>query len=133
MGEKTNSFVFWTPRIISIIFILFMVLMSLDVFDGNVGFWKTLLGFFIHNIPAIILSLLLILSWRDGFLASIGFFTFGILYIILILSNIFSTGFRAIYLSWILTISGFAFLIGFLFLIGKRNKKQFKFLKKNQK
>ena len=94
--------------------------MSLDVFEGNFGFWKTLLGFFMHNIPAIILSLLLIISWKDGFLASIGFFTGGIIYILIILSNIFKTGFRVEYLSWVLAISGFAFIIGFLFLIGRK-------------
>lgn len=120
MNKKINFILFWIPRILSILFIFLLILMSLDVFEGNFVFYKTLLGFLIHNIPAIILSLLLILSWKDGFLASIGFFTGGIIYILIILSNIFKTGFNWHYLSWILSISFPAFLIGFLFLIGRK-------------
>lgn len=134
MNKKLNFILFWTPRILSIIFIFLMILMSLDVFEGNFGFWKTLLGFFMHNIPAIILSLLLILSWKDGFLASVGFFSGGIIYFSIILLNILKTGFSWYYLSWILSISFPALLIGFLYLIGRKNKDYtIKFLNKNRK
>ena len=44
---KINKFIFWTPRILAILFILFLALFSLDVFDGNYGFWGTILGLFI--------------------------------------------------------------------------------------
>lgn len=134
MNKKINFILFWTPRILSIAFILLLILMSLDVFEGNFEFWKTLLGFLIHNIPAIILSLLLIFSWEDGFLASIGFFSGGVIYFLIVLSNILKTGFNWYYISWILLISLPAFLIGYLFLIGKRNKiNSFKILNRNRK
>lgn len=59
-----NKFVYWTPKILGIILVLFLALMSLDVFEGNYGFWGTILALFMHNIPALILLIVLIISWK---------------------------------------------------------------------
>jgi len=44
-----RDWIYWTPRILSIVFVLFLALFSLDVFDGNYGFWGTLLALFMHT------------------------------------------------------------------------------------
>ena len=54
---------YWTPRILNIIALLFMLMFSFDAFDGNDTMWHKILGFLIHNIPVIILAALLILAW----------------------------------------------------------------------
>jgi hypothetical protein len=60
---KTKAF-FWIPRILAIIAILFMVMFSFDVFSGNEPPGKKILGFLIHNIPAFILIVILVIAWR---------------------------------------------------------------------
>lgn len=119
MREKINKFIFWAPRILSIIFIFFLALMSLDIFDGNYGFFGMILGLLIHNIPTIILLILLIISWKRELVGAITFIFAGIAYILILLI----TGFEEYMLFWILQIAGVAFLIGILFLIGWFKKK----------
>jgi hypothetical protein len=64
---------FWLPRILAILAILFMVMFSFDVFGGNEPFSKQLLGFFISNIPAIILIGVLIIAWKREVVGGIFF------------------------------------------------------------
>ncbi|MFH1053030.1 MAG: hypothetical protein V1740_01305 [Candidatus Woesearchaeota archaeon] len=124
MGKKVGKFVYWTPRILSIIFILFLALFSLDIFDGNYGFWGTIVGLFMHNIPSMILLIVLIVSWKHEIVGGVGFVLAGILYIATILLNIITSGFEWYYLLWALQISGISFFIGILFLIGWFKKRK---------
>jgi hypothetical protein len=121
---EKKKFIFWIPRILSIIFIIFLALMSLDIFEGDYGFWGTVLGLFMHNIPMIILLIVLIISWKYEVVGGIGFIFAGILYIGFITANLSKTGFKWYYLAWIIQISGVAFLIGVLFLVGWFKKKK---------
>jgi len=118
---KVSKFVFWTPRILSILFILFLTLFSFDVFGNGSGFWETLLAFIIHNIPSIILGVLVWISWKRELVGAITFFSAGILYMILLLMR---PPFQWYYLSWSLIISGPAFLVGILFWIGWKRKRK---------
>jgi hypothetical protein len=54
---------YWTPRILTILALIFMMMFSFDVFEGNESFLKKLGGFFIHNIPVIILGIILAIAW----------------------------------------------------------------------
>ena len=112
---KINKFIFWTPRILAILFILFLTMFSLDVFEENYGFWGTIVGLFMHNIPSLILLIVLIISWKYELVGAIAFILGGILYLAWVLTNVISTGFEWYYLAWALQISGIAFLIGILF------------------
>jgi hypothetical protein len=120
MAKKIGKFVYWTPRILSIVFIIFLALMSLDVFEGNYGFWQTILALLIHNIPAFILLVVLLISWRREIVGGIAFIFAGLLYIALLMRN----PFEWYYLAWAIQISGTAFFIGILFLIGWKRKRE---------
>lgn len=122
MGKNINKFIYWTPRVISLLFILFLAMFSLDIFEGNYGFWGTVVGLFMHNIPVLILSLLLAAAWKREWIGAIAFMLGGLLYVGVVLTNVFRTGFEWYYLAWIVQISGVAFLIGILFLVGWRKK-----------
>jgi hypothetical protein len=80
MKKTTRLTIFWIPRILGILFIAFIGLFSLDVFGTGSGFWATLGGFLMHNIPAFVLLAALIIGWRwewvgtAGFLAGAGWF-----------------------------------------------------------
>jgi len=115
-----NKYLYWIPRILSIIFILFLAMFSLDIFDGNYGFWGTILGLFMHNIPVFILSIILLISWKHEIVGGIVFILAGIFYIITLLMN---PKLEWYMLSWSLLIAGPAFLIGILFLLNWKFKK----------
>ena len=123
MSQTINKLIYWAPRVLSILFVIFLFLMSLDVFDGKLDFWQTLFGLFIHNIPALVLLLVIIISWKYEIVGGIVFILVGLLYIWLISDQIFNN-FQWYYLSWIIQISGVAFFIGALFLIGWFRKKK---------
>lgn len=122
--KKTSKFIYWTPRILSILFIIFLALMSLDVFGMSAGFWQTILALFMHNIPVFILLIVLLISWKHEIVGGIAFILAGIIYITLLLITSIKSGFEWYYLAWAIQISGIAFLIGILFLIGWSKKRR---------
>lgn len=122
MKQQQNILIFYLPRILSIIFILFLMLFSLDVFEPGRSAGEIAVGLLMHNLPALFLSIILALSWKKyPILGGITFILAGFAYIILLISN---QNFEWYMISWSFMISGPAFLIGFLFLLG--NTKKFK-------
>ena len=121
---KAGRFVFWTPRILAIVFILFLTLFSLDVFDGNYGFWGTLLALFMHNIPTLVLIAVLIISWKYEVVGGIAFILAGLLYVGIMLYNTLIQTFEWYMVSYSFIIAGPAFLVGILFLVGWKRKKK---------
>ncbi|HRY63155.1 MAG TPA: hypothetical protein P5267_00915 [Patescibacteria group bacterium] len=122
--KKINQFIYWTPRILSIIFILFLTLFSLDVFEPGISLKQALLGLLIHNIPTLVLLAIVIISWRHEIVGGIAFILAGTFYLATLIKTITDTGFQWYYLSWAIQISGIAFFIGILFLIGWLKKKK---------
>lgn len=125
MEKKIDRFVYWMPRVLSIIFILFLALFSLDVFDMKLGFWQTIVGLFMHNIPSLILLAVLLISWNHEIVGGIVFILFGLWYCGLSIYRVMMSNPTEWYmLSWSLTIAGPAFLIGILFMIGWFKKRK---------
>ncbi|MDP2966868.1 MAG: hypothetical protein Q8N87_00380 [bacterium] len=127
MEKKINRFIYWTQRILSIIFICFLALFSLDVISPELSFWQIVIGLFMHNIPVFILLAVLLISWKHEIVGGIAFTLAGLLYVVMILMNILRNSFEWYMVSWILTIAGPAFLIGILFIINwlkKRNNQK---------
>jgi hypothetical protein len=115
-----NKFIYWTPRVLSIIFLVFLALFSLDVISPELSFWQIVLGLFMHNIPVLVLLIVLLISWKYEIVGAIAFILAGLLYI----------GFAAwraptLYMAtiWSLIIAGPAFFIGILFWVNWREKK----------
>jgi hypothetical protein len=125
MKKKIDRLIYWTPRILSILFLLFLALFSLDVLDMNQGFWGTVAGLFIHNIPTFILLIALLVSWKHEIVGGVVFTLAGILYIAMLLRTILMNPPHQWYmLCWSLPIAGPAFLIGILFIVGWFRKKE---------
>ena len=68
----------WIPRVLAIVFIVFLLLFGLDVFSENAPFMKKLGGFFMHSIPSIILLLILFISWKKPLIGGTLFILFSI-------------------------------------------------------
>ena len=83
--RKVSKFIYWAPRILSIIFVLFLALFSLDVFENNYTFWQTVIGLLMHNIPAIILLIVLVISWKHEIVGVIAFAITGLAIILFLI------------------------------------------------
>jgi hypothetical protein len=73
-----------------------------------------------HNIPVLVLLVVLLISWKYEIVGGIAFILAGLLYIFLLLIK---PQLEWYMLSWVATIAGPAFLIGILFFIGWFRKK----------
>jgi hypothetical protein len=58
-----KKFLYLTPRILAILAIIFMMVFSLDCFDQGVA-KDILICFVMHNIPAFILVIALVIAWK---------------------------------------------------------------------
>ncbi len=77
----------WIPRILCILFSVFITLFSFDVFGQETNFWTTLLAFIIHNIPTIIIISVLVLSWKWSWIGAISFISLGVVYLLWLSDN----------------------------------------------
>jgi hypothetical protein len=68
-----RKILYWFPRLFTIAAILFMLMFSFDSFGGDASLSKKILGFFIHNIPVLILTVVLIVAWKNELVGGILF------------------------------------------------------------
>lgn len=122
METEISKTLYWTPRVLSIIFIAFLSLFSLDVFSMGLDAKGILVGLFMHNIPTLILLALLIIAWRYEIVGAIVFGLVGALYIGMIFWNIIKGTGGWYMLGWTIEIAGPAFLIAYFFYLGRKRK-----------
>jgi hypothetical protein len=106
--KNVKRLLFWTPRILCIVFAVFVSLFALDVFGEGYGFWKTLLALLMHLIPTGIILIVLAISWRWEWVGGIVFNVLGVLYLVMFCG-------RSFHWSVYLSMSGPLFVIGVLF------------------
>jgi hypothetical protein len=104
----------WTPRILCLLFAVFLSLFALDVFDQGFGFWETVLALLLHLIPTGIVLVVLAVSWRWERIGAILFMALGIWYLL--------TAWGRFHWSAYVVISGPLLLIGVLFLASWLNR-----------
>jgi hypothetical protein len=114
MNERTKQFLFWSPRVLTIIFALFISMFALDVFGETHGFWTTLLALLIHLIPTAFIVIVLIFAWKWEWVGGVAFIALSILYM-------FWTWDR-FPVSVYFVICGPMVVISILFFIGWKNK-----------
>jgi hypothetical protein len=102
------------------------MLFSLDVIQPWLSRQEIALGMFIHNIPAFILLIVLLIAWKHEIVWGIVFFLAGFAYIYLT-----SSGGIPWYLalSWSMILSWPALFIGFLFFLWRDQKRKLNHLK----
>jgi len=105
----TMRILFWAPRMLCILFALFLSIFALDVFESGVSFWNAILGLLIHLIPVYLVIIALVVAWRWEWIGALFFFTLAVLYLVLAWGRF----------PWsvYLIISGPLVLIGVLFLL----------------
>jgi hypothetical protein len=120
MKEKL---LFWTPRILCILAILFISMFALDAFDPALTLGQQLAGFAIHLIPSFVLVALLVVAWRWEFIGGIVFLIIGLGFTPLIYLHNFNMNHSVwISLSIVLLITFPFIVVGLLFLLHHRLK-----------
>lgn len=100
-----------------------MTMFSLDVFEPGLSIGEILLGILMHNIPSIIMAVLLAIAWKKEIVGVVSYFGAGIIYIGLVVFNVVNSDLPWYFaITWSLTIAGPAFVIGALFLICWRRR-----------
>jgi len=109
MTRSLRRSLFWAPRVLAILFAIFLSVFALDVFGEGYGFWATILALLIHLIPTFLILVALAIAWRWEWVGGILFPGLGAWYLIM-------TWGKAIWAA-AAVISGPLFLIGALFLV----------------
>ena len=112
---------YWTPRILSMLFIAFLSLFALDVFSENLGFWQTIQALVMHLVPSIVLVIGLVVAWRWEWVGSALYALAGGLYVWWVVSMSRPVP-AAVRFQWALVIAGPAFVISALFLANWRHR-----------
>ena len=81
MTPTSRSLLRWTPRILTILYAMFISIFAADVFEETLTFWQTVLALFIHLIPTWIVLITLALSWRWPWVGTVVFTTLALLYL----------------------------------------------------
>jgi len=122
--KKHEKMLYWAPRILSILFMGFLTMFSLDVFEPGLSEKDIAIGLLMHNIPSMVMIILLVIAWKREIVGAVAFIGAGLLYIGLTVFNSFNTGLTwYIAVSWSLTLGGPALFIGFLFLLNWKKRK----------
>lgn len=99
----------WTPRVLSLLFALFVGLFALDVFDEGYGLWKTVIALLIHLLPVFALLIGLALAWRWAWVGALIFLSFSVWYL--------ATFWGRFPWSVYLIMAGVPFVVGLLWLV----------------
>ena len=110
MKTATKRLLFWTPRILCLLFAGLISMFALDVFQEHHGFWNTTLALLMHLIPTGLLLIILAVSWRWEWVGGLLFPALGAFYLLAFWGR-FHWSVYAI-------IAGPLFLLGGLFLLG---------------
>ena len=122
MEKKINKvpikIIYWTPRILGILYILFISMFALDVFDGKSSLLMQVAGLLIHLLPSYILILALLVAWKKELPG-------GILFILLGLALMFI--FRLPSFLYKLIMAAPVLIAGILFIIHHQISNKYKF------
>jgi hypothetical protein len=108
MAASSRGTAFWAPRLLTIVFALFLSVFALDVFEGDKDAGRLILELGLHLIPTFAILAVLALAWRWELVGTAAFAGLSVAYIV-------STGGRFALQAY-LVISGSLLLLALLFL-----------------
>ena len=122
MSKPSKGKFVWIPRVIMVLFILFLSLFSLDVFGGDAPLIQKIGGFLIHTIPSFMLAGILIIFWKRPLFNGIALIFAGTLFTIYFgtYDNIFSF----LILTMTLVVCGILFIISHVLMHRKSQQEK---------
>jgi hypothetical protein len=115
MKDVRGRLLYWTPRILGILFAAFISLFALDVFGAGYSAGELVVALLMHLIPTGLVVVALVIAWRWEWLGAILFAALGLWYIILAWGDMHWSAY--------LFITGPLLLIAALFLIDWRHRR----------
>ncbi len=109
MKPPFRAILFWSPRVLTLLYAVFLSLFALDVFGEGHGFWKTIVALFMHLIPTWIVLVVLAVSWRWEWVGAVLFAALALFYAYVAVGRGHP--------EWTLVISGPLVLVGGMFLL----------------
>lgn len=76
--KRKEKILYWSPRVLGILAILFISMFALDAFEPDLTIWQQLGGFLMHLIPSFVLLLVLLIAWKREMLGGIIFLVLGL-------------------------------------------------------
>lgn len=83
MPHSTGGVLFWSPRILALIFVVFVSMFALDVFEEDLGFWGTTGALLLHLIPSALLGACLAIAWTREWVGALAFGALGVVHVAL--------------------------------------------------
>jgi hypothetical protein len=108
MNGNIRRVLFWSPRVLCILFAVFLSLFALDVFSEDAGLGEKMLGLLIHLTPVYVVVIVLVIAWRWEWVGAVAFIGLALLYLLQVWGREHWSAYLAI--------SGPLALIGVLFL-----------------
>ena len=105
--NMNKKFLYWLPRILGMLFALFISIFALDSFGESIPFPEAVIGFLIHLAPTYIMIAILLIAWKWRVVGGTLFILAGVSYIIWMHNPHWAA---------FLLISGPPILIGILFI-----------------
>jgi len=78
-----QKIVYWLPRVLGILYCLFISVFAFDVFDEGYEFWETVLALIMHLAPTALALAALLIAWRWGIIGGVIYLSLALFYIII--------------------------------------------------
>ena len=116
MKKRAPGIIFWPPRIFASLFVIFLVIMSLEGLSARMSWQQYLNGLFVNNIPTLIVMAILLVSWEIEIVGGLAFLLIGAGYYFYA-DSLTGMQFWLPEIPWNLSIIIPTLVIGFLFII----------------
>jgi hypothetical protein len=83
MKKPVAGLLYWTPRVLGVLFALFVSVFAFDVFGEGYTFWQTLLALLMHLLPTALILVVLLIAWRWEWAGGVLFTLLGALYLVM--------------------------------------------------
>lgn len=123
--KSSMRILYWTPRILGILAILFISMFALDAFNPALTIWQQIGGFLIHMIPSFVLLGILAVAWKWELIGGLIFTLIGLAFspvVYLLNYNRLHSVKESLFVLLIITVP--FILTGLLFILSYRHKKR---------
>lgn len=114
MSRSAGGMLFWAPRVLTLLFALFLSLFAIDVFSEAGSLTEILVGLASHLVPTFIVVAVLVLAWRWEWVGAIAFAGLAVAYVVVMWGRF----------PWVTyaTVSGPLLLVSVLFFLSWRQR-----------
>lgn len=114
MNQAFKKLLYFSPRVLSLMMVVFLMLFSLDVFKITTTTQDLVVGLVIHNLPALLLLITSIIAWKYELFGTVVFYIGAIIYGFMVFTNQLNF---LMQLNWFLSLATPLVFIGTLYLL----------------